>query len=39
MMSWTKVIFQVNKSVYEVQGESAPPAAALALDKPKFFSM
>jgi hypothetical protein len=27
-----------SKSVYEVQGESAPLAAALALDKPNFFS-
>src|SRR5271170_1976970 len=27
-----------SKSVYEVRGESAPLAAALALDKPHFFS-
>jgi len=30
--------FISSKSVYEVQGESAPLAAALALEKPKAFS-
>ena len=30
--------FISSKLVYEVRGESAPLAAALALDKPQFFS-